>query len=1497
MFYQLPLLPSDELGATSGCRQFWDHESAWFPPCVLPFLVIAPASLICLIACGYFLDPILRRWQPEWTRPYLTEHDEGNDILPEDTKRSLRWTLVLLVCTGIAFVAKLVHLYPPYLDVPGCVLIASWALTGLVLVLKRPRSCPVMLLVYFIMCLLVETILCTDSMGKSKLLTVSHSIAAVAALMACFTIMWMPFRRPALAAIDISGVGQAPSSDFRSPEDNLCLWQFLTVSWMAPLMSLGRTRQLNETDVWFLGFEFQHSRLHEKFRRMRGSVISRVLRANGLDVLILSTIAIVQMLCAFSTPVLLQQLLQAMQDPKRPTHVPLTYAVLALVIRLVAAQSQVLNLWYGRRCYERSRGEMMMMVYEKALSRKNILGTHEEGEESKTSSEPPVDEEPGSDDAGSATRKSWDSWRSLFFARRKSQLKRPKEAATLGKIFNLLRGDVYDVAQRFWEIDVLIDKPLGLVIAVVLVWTLFGPSCFLGILAILAAQSLNAIIAKFLFERERLTRASTDARLQITSQFVEAIRHLRWYGWQEHWLRMVMDARQHELNRRIITKLCTTSINIINAFSSGVFPVVALYAYTKLAGYDLRIDIIFPALQLFTMLETRLREIPNLITSLLNASIALGRIEDFMVEPDKADGSADRPSSEIAISLDSCSLSWPGKLSPVLRDVTITISKGLTVVSGKVGSGKTAFLSGLLGELDILTGSCDLPNEMIGYCAQTPWLQSMSIRDNILFSAPYDEHRYKRTIEACALLPDLSQFKHGDLTFIGENGVGLSGGQKARVALARAVYSSSRLLLLDDPLSALDHHTAEFIVRKCLTGPLMKDRTIVLVTHRTALVYNIADQIIGIEDGTATVYDKASLPKCTLTSHPIGNGASSGQVGAEIEEVNSAEEAAAIPDKFFEEEHRAEWGVQARVYWSYIKAGKYRWWALLVFVLAAYRLMAVGQSWFLKEWGEAYGDVSMSAQIVRTPWSQAALLVNLMLSFGVDGAHVASHYPINQLPLPSEDVRPWLWTFFVIVCLQATALLLSQLLMLVIVYCAGKTLFRRVMDRVSNASFRFFDVTPVGRLMNRLTSDISVVDGNISAQFQDIAFNAITWISSIFVIATATPTFLVFSLLLTVAFVMIFLQFLPTSQSLRRLEMVSLTPLLSNFGELLHGLTTVRAFRTEERFQNRVISVVDKFQGMDHFYWSLQAWLMYRFESLSALSTFCLTVLALYTDTTPGLVAFVLIAANNIVDSTHGLCKQYGQLQMDFVSVERIDELLHIEEEPKGTIHPPAAWPRYGSDVVFDKVTLRYASHLNPALQDVSLQIPGGSTTAVIGRTGSGKSTLAVSLLSVVRPEAGRILIDGLDIANVDTQALRTRVTFVAQDPVLFPGTIRLNLDPTEEFSDYECAEVLKRLCGRHGWSLDTHVESGGKNLSQGQRQLIALTRAVLRRSPLVIFDEATASIDQETSLELQQIVREELHLSTVVTIAHRVEAVKNAAYFVELDQGKVLRQGTVADM
>ncbi|KAL8924300.1 MAG: hypothetical protein Q9208_004081 [Pyrenodesmia sp. 3 TL-2023] len=920
------------------------------------------------------------------------------------------------------------------------------------------------------------------------------------------------------------------------------------------------------------------------------------------------------------------------------------------------------------------------------------------------------------------------------------------------------------------------------------------------------------MLTRILLRYERKRRAVTDQKLKKTTQYVEAIRHLRWYGWQDFWQEQIMQARQEELQLFIVTGLLRALIYVNNYLASDLFPVAAFYAYTILAGKPLRIDIAFPALQLFGLLENSLGEVPRLITIFLNAKIAVDRIEDFMGEPDKDDAMIRSSlSGRGRIKLQHASFAWPGTSHRVLRDVSLELPVGVTVVCGKVGAGKTALLQALLGELEWQEGEVILPSDAVGYCAQTPWLQSMSIRENIVFTSPYEESRFRKVLEACALIPDLAAFKDGDLTNIGENGTGLSGGQKARVALARAIYSPAKILFLDDPLSALDHQTAETVVRKCLSGPLTDGRTILLVTHRTAICQGIATQVIEVSEGSARVLDRGELPKEEDLSRVVSSDSTVKSKPDEQDRNDSSE--AAAPEKFMEDEKRAHGGVKAAVYWEYVKAGKLKWWAILIIIVVLHRLVGVGDTWFLKAWGEAY----------HRPQKQERAASGLF----------------DLLPSPEVNVRPWLLGFFLLAIVQAAIFLIWQCFMLVITYTAGRRMFKDIMNRVSHASFRFYDVTPVGRLMNRLTSDIGVIDGDITSQFEDVAYLAIAWTSSIVVIASVTPLFLLFSLSLTALFVLVFRRFLPTSQSLRRLEMVSLSPLMSNFGALLDGLTTVR-----------------------------------------------------------------------VVRYTHRLCKRYGKLQMEFVSVERVVELLHLEQEPPGAVDPPAWWPSYNGDIVFEDVTIRYAPHLEPSLTKISFRIPAGSTTALLGRT--------------VKPETGRILIDGIDVSTINTQALRNRITFLPQDPHLFPGTIHSNLDPLSQHPASDCAAVLHRVAPSQPWSLANPVEAGGKNLSQGQRQLVGLARAVLRRSAVVILDEvphslilppfflffvvssfptpkktltsnqnqATASIDLATAIDVQRVLRQELAESTVLTIAHRVEAVEGAGFCVRLEGGRCVGWG-----
>ncbi|KAF4548072.1 ABC transporter-like protein 8 [Elsinoe fawcettii] len=1318
----------------------------------------------------------------------------------------------------------------------------------------------------------------------------------------------MPLRDPALSRKGISRPFTGATEDLRSPEDDMTLWQWMTVSWMSPLISTGNIRQLQPQDVWRLPYEFQHQHLHNAFRTLKGTVVRRLIRANWLDLVILSSLALVETAANYSSPLLLQQLLKAMGRIPSVKSPAIFYATLTLAVRFVVTQSSVFTLWYSRRCYERSRGEMITMIYEKTLQRKIIGGVEEQIEEKKQDDQSPLADNPvisrdpptegDQVDAEENTAllnghskevptfrtrlgKNLSRLRSLLtFRKGKTEPKEKPGPASMGKILNMMRNDVYEVAQRFWEFPNLIVLPVGSILSFVLIWRLIGWPCLFGVATVLLAQVLNAILAKLLVTWETVRRKATDNKLQQISQYIEAIRHLRYYAWQSRWLDGIMTARQKELNLKIITSMWNSSIIFVNIMASGLLPLTAFWAYTTLKGDRLTVDIAFPALQLFGLLQSNLREIPRLITVLLNAYVAVGRIEDYMKEPDKDESENDNQKFGEELEIKKGSFAWPAATQAVLKDINLTFPSGLTVIYGQVAAGKSALLQALLGELDLLSGELIRPSSAVAYCSQTPWLQSMSIRDNILFGHPYDDARYKQTLQACALVPDLASFQHGDLSPIGENGIGLSGGQKMRVALARAIYSRADTLLLDDPLSALDQQTAEHIVQQCFRGSLAKGRTLILVTHRVDLCMEVSEQIVEVVDGKVEVQDgrKENIPSYALSP------TTSRQEGMQSED-DKRDEAAAVPEKFEDEEHRAHGGIQMKVYWEYIKAGRLSLWSFVFVSSAACRLVIFAQSWFLKEWSEAYKDTVLRLIVVQ----------NQFTTF--DNATTPISNFFEHFPDPGKNPGPWLVGFLVLVLLDAFLYLIAMVFSIVLTYTSGKRMFKSIMTQVSGTNFRFYDVTPVGRLMNRLTSDMGTIDGGISDVFLMCLWHMVSWVSSVTIIAFVTPVFLLAVIALTLSFVFIFLRFIATSQSLRRLEMVSLSPLMSNFGALLEGLMTVRAFCAQKQFQDRIIVTTDAFQQMDHFYWSLQAWLMFRFDLLSAVSTLMLTLIAIYSGLSPGLTAFVLIAAGKFVQATHALCRQYGRLQLDFVAVERVVELMHLDQEPPGSQAPPASWPSKSDSIVFEDVTIRYAPDLDPALNNISLTIPGGSSTAVIGRTGSGKSTLALALLATTAPSSGRILIGGVDISKVEKHALRSRITFLAQDPVLFPGSLRHNLDPVEAHTDEECAVVLERVCGSYGFTLDTEIDTGGKNLSQGQRQLVGLARAILRRSSIVIMDEATASIDAKTAWEIQRVLREELVGSTVVTIAHRPGAVRGAERCLRLAAGRVEKYGTVEEV
>jgi ABC-type multidrug transport system fused ATPase/permease subunit len=419
-----------------------------------------------------------------------------------------------------------------------------------------------------------------------------------------------------------------------------------------------------------------------------------------------------------------------------------------------------------------------MTVYEKAVSRKMIIlpeeneaaqnGSTTHGATNGNSNDTKANS--SNDNSRMATTKKL--FKVLIGSADKSETK-PTSHASTGQILNLVRSDVNEIADRFEDIYRMVRTPFGSIFSIVLIWRLLGWSCLLAVAVVVGAHMINGILARLQVRWQRYRKKATDERVQMNSQFLQVVRHLRWYGWEEPWLNKVMASRRHELNVRIVSMLLTILTYIITVSSGAILPVVAFFAYTTLAKQKLRIDLIFPALQLLGNLQGWLRAIPNIITTLLNAYVAMGRIENFLKEPEKDNAkSVDDP---VSVHIDSaplqffdCTFAWPGTSKPILNSVSLTVNTGLTVVYGKIGGGKTALLQAMLGEMDKISGQYEVPNEMIGYYSQTPWLQSVSIRDNILFFSAYDEERYGLVLEACALRPDLASFKDGDLSHIGE---------------------------------------------------------------------------------------------------------------------------------------------------------------------------------------------------------------------------------------------------------------------------------------------------------------------------------------------------------------------------------------------------------------------------------------------------------------------------------------------------------------------------------------------------------------------------------------------------------------------------------------------------------------------------------------------------------------------------------------------------------
>ncbi|KAI0332194.1 multidrug resistance-associated ABC transporter [Cubamyces sp. BRFM 1775] len=1407
-----------------------------------------------------------------------------------------------------------------------------------------------------------------------------------------------------------------------SPEDYTTVWGWMTFRWVVPLLDRGMNQTLNEPDIWSLSPTMQARPLHIKFSRSTGKLLKRIWQANSLDLLLDFTLTYVSIVFNYAGPFFLKRILDSLdgsgRDPEKRA-LAFVYAFLALASSLCKSQADVNHLWFGRRAATRIRMELMASIYDKALKRKDFSGIvnkdadkkDAKGAEKKKDRAKADDPKAGADIGKIVNLMASDSSRislttaALYFI--------------YGAPFEIVIASVFLYQILGWSaftgfLVIILSWPLNNFVARRSVRIQKGISTVrdkrMGVLN----ELIGAVkFIKFFAWEDRWIQRVMEARKVEMDWMVKARVNSICFSliWTcapilvsvTSFFTFVAQGNELTIGTAFTSialfQMIRTPLNVIPAWIVQVLQTKV--ALDRVATYldEEEVDEQVSTLKKGYVPPSEERDEG---LGIINGSFKWNEVEEKK-EDDKSKGkskgkgkdngnasSTDHeagPSEAASTIADSASaMASTGDHRFELRDITVLFPEGkLTVVTGPTASGKTALLMALLGELTTLEGRIVMsknPSKVdehglahtISYAAQSPWLRHQSIKDNILFGYPYDEERYKAVVECCALKPDLAIFEDGDETEIGARGVSLSGGQKARVALARAVYAPTKYVLLDDPLSAVDSHTSRFLFEKLLKGPLLANRTVILVTHHVELVLPGTHYLVRMLDGRidtqGTVQDlRAKGVLDDIAQHEEVEAHKEEQAvalakeeDAEVAAVENGDETAngapqgkKKPRKLVEDEHRATGSVKWRIYKTYLKASSYWTWGILLVLILLTQVLGLGEKLWIRTWGEAYSRFDESVyQYLQMAYSYGTNVEHQkVMDHGVSHLHhaAAAHSSSPRLSatnftLPPVREHPYFYIGIYAAIALSTGLV--NIAGVITQYTgalrASRVLFEQLLKTVVRATMRWHDVTPQGRLLNRFSKDVETIDTSLAGTLQSLNASLALFAVSMLTVIVVFPLFIFPAIILGYLYRHTAVTFLNTSRDLRRIESNTRSPVFANFSELLEGVVTVRAFGAEQRFLNDLYDKINLTTGMWYTSWMANRWLLLHFDILGATAIFLTTLFALMGYQDAGMAGVCITSAMSFTGGVYWACRNWTELELDLNSVERVVEYLDLPQEPPAIIEsnrPPAYWPSSSSPnkdslLSVEDLVIKYAPDLPPVLHGISFSLKAKERVGLLGRTGSGKSTLAMSLLRFVDPASGRIIIDGIDISTIGLHDLRSRITFIPQDATLFSGTLRDNLDPFGEHTDAECLDVLHRVQmmsdsqlasqrtsreasraasraasiheneherdatvasispspteteAKTVITLDTQVSPGGTNFSQGQRQLIAMARALLRRSAIIILDEATSSIDFATDAKIQATIREEFGDSLLLTVAHRLRTVIDYDRLIVLDKGEL---------
>uniref|UniRef100_A0A8C5NA28 Multidrug resistance-associated protein 1 n=1 Tax=Gouania willdenowi TaxID=441366 RepID=A0A8C5NA28_GOUWI len=1053
-----------------------------------------------------------------------------------------------------------------------------------------------------------------------------------------------------------------------------------------------------------------------------------------------------------------------------------------------------------------------------------------------------------------------------------------RRTSTVGEIVNLMSVD----AQRFMDlityINMIWSAPLQVVLALYFLWQNLGPSVLAGVAMMVLMVPINAVIAMKTKTYQVAQMKSKDSRIKIMNELFNGIKVLKLYAWELAFKDKVSQIRESEL--KVLKK--AAYLGGVSTFTWVCAPfLVALSTFAVYVLVDERnvLDAqkAFVSLALFNILRFPLNMLPMVISSMVQASVSLKRFRVFLSHEELQEDNVEHKPHSILI-VDGV-FSWSRSELPTLKRLNVCIpEKTLVAVVGHVGSGKSSLLSALLGEMDKLEGAVTVKGS-VAYVPQQAWIQNSTLKNNIMFGQERREAWYQRVVEACALQPDLEMLPAGDDTEIGEKGVNLSGGQKQRVSLARAVYCDRDTYLLDDPLSAVDAHVGKHIFDRVI-GPqgLLKDKTRILVTHGLSYLSQV-HLILVMLDGEITeagsyqqlMAKEGAFAELIRTYAAVeqtddkGDNGKSPSDSCESNLHHNAKEAKELykkpknteVGKLTEGDKASTGKVKLSTFAAYVKA--------IGVLLSCLSLLLMFIHHFL------------------------SLFSNYWLSKWTDDPTVNGTQPNSQMRLG---------VYGILGISQGVAVFVYSLSMSIGGILASRSLHQSMLFNVLRSPMSFFERTPSGNLVNRFSKEMDTIDTvipSILKMFMGSMFNVI---GSCLIILIATPLVAVVIPFFGLLYLFVQRFYVATSRQLKRLESVSRSPIYSHFNETLLGTSVIRAFGEQERF----ISESD--QRVDHnqkaYYPSIVAnrWLAIRLEFVGncIVSSAALFAVIARENLSPGIMGLSISYALQLTASLTWLVRMSSDVETNIVAVERVREYSDTEKEAEWrhqAYNPPPRWPTDGN-IEFRNFGLRYRPDLDLVIRNVTLKIDGGEKVGIVGRTGAGKSSLTLGLFRIIEAAEGHIFIDGVDIAKVGLHDLRSRVTIIPQDPLLFSGSLRMNLDPFDSYSDEDIwlaleLSHLKSFVSSLPDQLSHECSEGGDNLSVGQRQLLCLARALLRKTKILVLDEATAAVDMETDNLIQSTIRSQFEGCTVLTIAHRLNTIMDYTRVLVLEKGEVV--------